>query len=278
MLKDKLKGTGGIIINLFMMLFSFTCIFPIIWMLYSSLKTKQEFSLSIISLPGRLQFNNYVNAIKVGKMNIYFGNSLYNSIISVVLILGIAFVTGYFLSRYKFKGRNFIYVLFISGMLIPDKSLLIPIFVQFKSLGMLDKWFTLIPPYIAFGLPMAIFLIESFIKTIPVQIEEAAFMDGSTIGNTMFKIIAPICKPVLATTLILTFLDKWNEFSLALVLLRSEKFKTIPIGLTNFTTRRSTDYTPMLAALVIASLPVIILYLMFYKRVIDGFATGAVKG
>jgi raffinose/stachyose/melibiose transport system permease protein len=164
------------------------------------------------------------------------------------------------------------------GMLIPEHSLLVPLFIMYKNIGFLDKVYSLIIPYIAFGLPMSIFLIESYVRMVPRELEEAAHVDGSSFVYTMFSIIMPICKPVISTALILAFLDKWNEFSFALVLIRSDRFKTIPIGLTNFFGVHTTDYTQFMAALVIASLPVIIIYAIFNKSIIKGMVAGAVKG
>ena len=265
-------------INLFMLMVTATCIFPLIWMLYSSLKTKQEFSMNIVALPGRISFDNYISAIEIGKMHMFFVNSLFNSVISVLFIIVIGFVLGYFLARYDFKGRNLIYVLFLFGMLVPVHSLLIPLFIQFKVLGILDKWFTLLLPYIAFGLPMAVFLFESFIKSTPVEIEEAAHIDGSGTTVTIFRIIMPICRPVLSTILILSFLNVWNEFPFALVLLKSQALKTVPIGLSNFNGQYTINYPQLMAAMVIAVLPVILVYLLSSKKIIQGMTAGSVKG
>ncbi len=273
-----LKIASQTFINLFMVIFSITCLFPLIWMFYSSLKTQKEFSLDIISLPGILHFDNYMEAIKVGKMHMFFGNSLFNSVFSVVLIIIIGFVIAYFLSRYNFKMRNLIYVLFLFGMLVPVHSLLIPLFIQFKVLWLLDKRFTLILPYVAFGLPMAIFLFESFIKSVPVEIEEAAYLDGSNTSTIIFKIVLPVCRPVLSTILILSFLNSWNEFPFALILLRKQSLKTIPIGLSNFNGAYSVNYPQLMAAMVIAVLPVFIIYLLASKRIIEGMTAGSVKG
>lgn len=278
MMNKILKIILKVIVNLLMVLFSFTCIFPLIWMLYSSLKTQKEFSLDIISLPKVLHFDNFIAAIKVGKMHMYFGNSLFNSVISVVLIILVGFIVAYFLSRYNFKGRNAIYILFLFGMLVPVHSLLIPLFIQFKVLGLLDQRFTLILPYVAFGLPMAIFLFESFIKSTPVEIEEAAYLDGSSTSTIIFRIIMPVCRPVISTILILSFLNSWNEFPFALILLRKQSLKTIPIGLSNFNGAYSVNYPQLMAAMAIAVLPVIIIYLLFSKRVMEGMTAGSVKG
>lgn len=279
-MKDKKlkKIINTVLSNAIMILFSFTCIYPIFWMLYSSLKSNKEFSLNTISLPKVLHFENYVQAIKEGDIGSYFSNSMFNTLITVFSVILISYVTGYCLSRFAFKGRKLIYYLFLSGMLVPIYALLIPIFVEYKSLGLLNNRITLILPYIAFALPMAVFLIESFVGSIPFDIEEAAYIDGSNLTRTMFSIIMPICKPVIATAAILSFLNTWNEFPLALVLVRSNKLKTMPIGLTNFVGSYTVDYPLLLSALVVSTVPVIIMYLLFYNQIMKGMTAGAVKG
>ena len=277
-MKKAVKAVETVIANGFVTLFSVTCIFPIIWMIYSSLKTDQEFSLDILSLPKKLIFDNYARAIEEGNIGSYFMNSMFNTLITVAVVIVIAFVTGYCLSRFKFRGRTFVYYMFLAGMLIPIYALLIPIFVEFKSLGLLNKRYTLILPYIAFALPVAVFLVESSVASVPIEIEEAACIDGSSFLHTMFAIVMPMCRPVLSTSAILTFLNTWNEFPLALVLIRSNSLKTMPIGLTNFVGSYTVNYPLMLAALVVSTLPVVIMYLLFYNQIMKGMTAGAVKG
>ncbi|TCL70089.1 carbohydrate ABC transporter membrane protein 2 (CUT1 family) [Hydrogenispora ethanolica] len=273
-----LERTAAIVINLIVMLMSLSCIFPIIWVIYSSFKTNQEFNLSIVALPSHLDFSNYAAALRNGHIDKYFFNSVFTTSVTVALIILISFVTGYFLSRFQFKGRNLLYIMFLSGMLIPAHSLLIPLFIQFKHLGLLNTRVTLLFPYISLGLPMAVFLFESFIKTIPFEMEEAATIDGVPYTRMLFQIIFPICRPIVATVIILSFLQWWNEFPFALVLISSDMYKTIPIGLSNFIGPMSSVYTELMAAMVIAILPVIVVYLAFSKKIIQGMTMGAVKG
>jgi len=270
--------TGKITVNAVMLILSLSCIFPIVWMIYSSLKTQQEFNLNIISLPSSLQFRNYVDAFVVGKMNLYFFNSVFVSILTVVLTILVSFFAAYLLARFSFRGRNAIYFMFLAGMLLPIHGLLIPVFVEFKSIGMLDNRFTLVFPYVAFNLSMAIFLFENFIRTIPVEVEEAACIDGSSPTSTLLRIVMPMCMPVLSTGIILFFLGAWNEFPFALVLLKSPELRTLPVGLTNFNGQFTVNYPQMMAAMVIVVLPVILTYLVFYKKIIQGMTAGAVKG
>ncbi len=272
------KISGKVAFNTLMMIFSITCIFPVIWIMYSSLKTNEEFMLDILALPKHLQFGNYVKAFIEGKMYTYFLNSLFNTIIPVMLVIFFSFSIAYVLARYTFRGRNAIYTMFIVGMLVPVYSLIVPLFIQFKTLGMADKLGTLILPYVALRMPLSIFLFESFIRTIPYELEEAAFIDGAGPLKTMFKIVFPMCMPVTATVLILAFLDTWNEFPFALVLTTKQSLRTLPVGLTGFYGQYTTDYTTLMAALVLSILPVIIIYLIFRNRIIQGMTAGAVKG
>jgi raffinose/stachyose/melibiose transport system permease protein len=270
--------TGTVIINSIIMLFSVFCIFPFIWMIYSSFKTAEEFSLSIISLPKKLDFTNFIQAIETGRMGDYAFNSFFNSIIVLVLVVIASLIVAYFLARFNFKGRNLIYGLFVASILIPVHSLMVPIFVEYRVLGLLNNRFTLLPVYFSFGLPISIFLIESFMGSIPIELEEAAKLDGSSMVRTMFTIIMPLCRPVLATVVILSFMGTWNEFPFALVLIKDNILKTIPVGLRNFQGAHSAKYTEFLAGLTISLIPVIVVYSVFYKRIIVGMTAGTVKG
>ena len=268
----------GLLINIPVWLLSITCIFPVVWLLYSSLKTEPEFALSSLALPSSIQFSNYAEAFKTANFGTFIFNSAKNSIISLGLVLVISFVMGYLLSRYRFKGRNAIYVTLLAGIMIPVHALMVPLFIQFKNLGILNKWYTLIPVYVVFELPTSIFLIDSYLKGVSTDMEDAASIDGAGMLSTMFRIIMPICKPVLATVVILTFMHVWNEFPFAQILVSSKELKTIPVGLTYFTTDHSTKYTLLMAALAMATLPVIAIYLAFYNKVMEGMMAGAIKG
>ena len=277
-MKKIARKSGKFVYNIGLMVFSIGCIFPIIWIIYSSFKTKEEFMLNIVSLPNQIQFDNYIKAWVEGKLHVNFVSSLLNSVVTVFFVIFLSFCVGYVLSRYKFRGRNFIYTLFLVGMMTPIYALIVPLFIQMQNLHMENKFYTLIIPYIAIRLPLSVFLFESFVKTIPVELEEAAYMDGATPIKTMFSIILPLSRPIVATVLILSFLDTWNEFPFALTLVSDKALRTIPVALTNFQGQFTTDYTTLMAALVISSLPVIIVYLCFSKKIIQGMTAGAVKG
>lgn len=275
---SKRNITGKIMINLILMTFSITCIFPAIWLFYSSMKTKSEFFENPIVLPLTLNFNNYINVLQKSDMLLWMKNTARNTFLSLILILLIGFVVGYFVARFDFKGRKLLYSYFLLGMLIPIHAIMIPMYILFTKTGLGDSWYTLIFPYTAFGIPISVFLVESYVQNVPRELEEAAAIDGSSFSRTLFSIILPVCKPILVTIGIIQFFALWNEFTYSLILLSDERLKTISVGLTIFKGQYSTDYPQMMAAMFMAILPAVILYFAFSKQIIKGMVAGAVKG
>ena len=267
-------------VNLILIIFSLSCIFPLIWMFYSSLKEKRVFNADIIGLPTNPTLSNYTKILTNPDYHIY--QSMFNSFrvtfLSVALIVICGFIVGYIIARVRFKLNRVLYVMFLMGMLIPIHSLLVPIYIVFKNFGLTDKWYTLIIPYVAFGLPIAIFLVEGFIKGIPVALEEAAAIDGSSFSRTLFSIILPVAKPILTTIAIIQTFACWNEFSFALVLVSNSKLQTVPLAMTQFTGQFASDYPKIMAAMLLTMSPIIILYFVFSKQIIKGMVAGAVKG
>ncbi len=276
-------GTGvlAVVINLILWIFSLSCIYPLVWMFYSSLKKKRQFNADIIGLPTEPTFSNYIKVLT--NKDYHLGSSMVNSVrttvLSVLLILVFGFIVGYILARVQFKFNRALYAIFLMGLLIPVHSLLVPIYVVFNKAGMANQWYTLIIPYVAFGLPIAIFLIEGFIRSIPIELEEAAAIDGSTFLHTMTTIILPVSRPILTTVAIIQSFSCWNEFSFALVLCsRNQKLQTVPLAMTNFKGQFASDYPKIMAGMLITMLPIVVLYFAFSKKIIEGMVAGAVKG
>ena len=182
------RGIGSLFVNVMVAGISLVCIFPIIWVIYSSLKTDAEFFRNTIMFPTVFHFENFVEAFTRASFDSYLINSAVNSIVCVTAICLCSFFIGFFIARMKTKLMRFIYYLLLAGMLIPVHGLLVPTFIMFKNLDILDKVYTLWIPYIAFGLPIAVFLVEGFVRDIPVEIEEAAYLDGCNIHQLIFKI------------------------------------------------------------------------------------------
>lgn len=273
-----LPGPAKLMVNTLMLLFTASCIIPLLWIGYSSLKTQAEFANNILSLPGAPQFGNYLEAIKITNMLQLSWNSTRVTLLSVIGITAISFVTGYITARLDFKGKKAMIFYYLFGMLVPIHALLVPIYLLFKNFGLADEWYTLIIPYIAFNLSLPIMLVSSYVVGIPREIEEAAAIDGLSFSGTMFRIIFPIAVPVLTTVAILQFFSCWNEFSFALVLLKDESLRTVPLGMSYFKSQHSTNYPQLMAGMVLSMLPVTLIYFTFSSRIIAGVMSGAVKG
>lgn len=274
------KSLLGVFVNLVLWIFSISCIFPLVWMLYSSLKEKRVFNADIMGLPLNPTLLNYERILN--NADYHLAEAMYNSlrttVLSIILIVLFSFIVGYILSRVRFKLNRPLYVVFLMGMLIPVHSLLVPIYVVFKSLGINDRWYTLLLPYVSFGLPMGIFLVEGFVKSIPTSLEEAAAIDGSTFSHTLWRIILPICKPILVTVAIIQVFGCWNEFSFALVLIKNVKLQTVPLALTQFKGQFASDYPKQMASMLLTMAPIVVLYFVFSREIIKGMVAGAVKG
>lgn len=274
------KGMAGFFMNLILLAFSLSCIFPMIWMIYSSLKEKRAFNADIIGFPKSPTLVNYTRILT--NTDYHLAESMFNSVrttfLSILLIVTFSFIVGYILARVHFKLNRVLYIMFLMGMLIPIHSLLVPVYVVFRNCNMSNKWFTLLLPYVSFGLPMGIFLVEGYVKAIPVSLEEAAAIDGSSFSNTLWKIILPICKPILVTVAIIQIFSCWNEFSFALVLMKDVGLQTVPLALTQFKGQFASDYPKQMAAMLMTMSPIVVLYFVFSKQIIKGMVAGAVKG
>ena len=277
-----IKKAGGnifkILTNALICFFSLTCIFPIVWMFISALKTNSEFMSSSLSLPANPNFGNFLKALQAGGFLRSFANSAILAGINVVLTVICSFVVAYFLSRYKFFLWYFIYLLFVAGMVIPTLSLMIPVFVEFKILNLLNKPYTLIMPYLAFAMPFSVIVVENYIASIPREMDEAAYMEGCTTFQLLRKIIFPMCSPILAIVVITSFINAWNEFPFSLVLVNDESLRTISLAIRMFNSEHTINYPLYIGALLISILPILIIYSFFSKKVMEGMTMGAVKG
>lgn len=276
------KAYGGpvkqVLLNIVPFLFSFTCIVPLVWLLYSTMKTNPQFEADVIALPKSFYLGNYEYVFTKTPILTYLWNTLRNTLISMVGILFFGFVNGYFLSRFKFRGRNFLYGCYVCALFIPIHALLVPTYLLFSLARLNDQWYSTILPMIATQLTTTIFLISSYVKTIPTELEEAAAIDGSSFSRTMFNIILPIVTPSLVTAGIIAFFHCWNEFSYSLVLISKPQLFTISLSLTHFKGENRIDYPKMMTAMVIAMMPALLSYIAFSKQIINGLVAGALKG
>ncbi|MBM3700204.1 MAG: carbohydrate ABC transporter permease [Actinobacteria bacterium] len=250
---------------------------PIIWVFSLSLRSKKE-ALSAMFFTRELHFENYAIAWKTFNFNSLFLNSIFVTFASVLLTLIIASLAAYSFARLQYKGSNIVFYAVLLGIMIPPAAVIIPLFIIMKTLGLYNSHFSLIISYIAFGLPIAVLILRGFFMSIPKELIEAARIDGSSELGTFFRIMIPLSKPAIATVTIFLFMQNWNEFILALVLLKDKPLYTLPVGLANFVGQWDSPWQLVAAGVIIASIPVFIVYLAIQDQFVKGLTAGAVKG
>lgn len=261
-----------------MAIYGLITLYPLLWLFISAFKSNAEFINRPFSLPEAWQVDNFVRAWKGSKMGVAFFNSLVVSVISLAITLFISALASFVLARFRFKAKGWIMGFFVVGLLIPIHSTLVPLFILMKQMSLLNTYWALILPYTAFALPTAIFVLTAYLSSIPKEIEEAAFIDGTGLWGVFLRVMLPISLPALATVTILSFLHFWNDFSFALVFISKSSLKTLPLAIATFADGYQTDYGLTLAAMTIAVIPTIIVYLLFQEQVMKGMTAGAVKG
>ncbi|WP_025847453.1 carbohydrate ABC transporter permease [Paenibacillus ehimensis] len=271
------KWSRGLI-NVLLTAYALVTLYPLFWLFVSSFKTNEEFHSKPFSLPEVWQWDNFVRAWEVSAMGTSLINSTIVTVLSLILTLVLGALAAYVLARFDFKLKPLFMGLFLLGMLIPIHSTLVPLFVLMKKVGLLDTYAALVFPYTAFELPLAIFVVAAYLTAIPKEIEEAALIDGTGYWGIFFRMMLPLSLPALSTVAILGFLRFWNDFAFALVFISKPALKTIPLSLSVFATGYSTDYKLTMAAMSIAVLPTIIVYLLFQEQIMKGMTAGAVKG
>jgi len=246
-------------------------------MALSSLKTNQEITMDPLSLPTNWDFSVFGEAFSAGGLGKYAINSAIITGISMIAVLLFGSMAAFAFTRLKFRFSQQIMALITLGLILPLQSYFIAQNALFDFLGIKDTRMALILPYTAMGLPLAIWLFRAYIQNLPKEIFEAARVDGAGDLRVYQTILLPMLKPGIATVAVFTALSAWNEFLLALVYIQNDDLKTIPTGLLTFSTRYSTNYHLLFAALTIVTVPMIILYIIFNRKVIEGLTEGAVK-
>lgn len=253
-------------------------VFPLVWVFYNSFKTNSELFANPWNLAQRLSLENYVYAWKQANIGRYFLNSVIVCSVSLILCLILSCAAGYALTRLKWKLSDAVMMIFLVGMMIPIHSTLIPLFLMFSRMGIINSHLSLIIPYTVSGMPIAVFIMTGFLKNFPAEIEESAVIDGASMRTVFFHITLPIARPSIATVAIYTFVSMWNELNYALVFLSDQRKMTVPIGLNAFKGQYATNYVALFAAVMITILPSLIVFSVFNRQVIEGMTSGAVKG
>lgn len=260
-------------------IFSIGQIFPLVWLVDFSLnKSGDLFGANILKWPDPPQFQNYKTAWVDGKIFLYSINSVIVNVASVGLTILFSVMMSYAFVRMEWKLNKAVYGFVLLGLMIPIHATLLPNFLSFKAIGINDSYLALILPYVAFSMPMAIFILSGFMESVPKSIEEAAVIDGCGIFRIVFQIIFPIVKPAIVTVLILTFLSTWNEFIMAATYISSDAFRTLPFAVYNFAGQYASNYSVQFAVMTLVALPSLIIYIILNEQITKGVTAGALKG
>ncbi len=267
------------IINIFLMIFAVIQIFPLYWLFTFALKDNNEiFGGNVAGLPQHWRWINFKIAFIEANVFRYFLNSLLVTAITILGVLVISATAAYALERMIWKAREAFLKTILLGLMVPIHAALLPLFLVLSRLHILNSYAALIIPYIAFGIPMAVYLFTSFFASIPREMEEAAAIDGAGIYKIFFVVIFPLIKPALATVSIFTFISTWNELMFAVTFVNKAQYKTLTVGIMSMVGAYTTKWGEIGAGLMIATIPTIIIYLLLSKQVQDSLVAGAVKG
>jgi len=250
---------------------------PLYLMLVSSMKTTRQIYASPLTPPSSFSLENFVTAWREAHFSTYFFNSVIVTVASVVLILVVSVAASFPMSRYRQRWLSVLLVFFLLGLMLPVRLGVVQLFLLFRDIDQLDKLSGLVLVYVGIRIPFAVFVISSFMRTIPREMEEAARLDGATESQILRYIFVPLVRPALAIVAIFSAIAVWNDFFFPLIFIYSDELKTIPLGLATFMGQYRSDWGALFAGLTISSVPLVVLYLFTSRQVREGIATGGVR-
>ena len=254
-------------------------VLPLVAIVFTALKPAADaFTSSPLSLPTHPSLNNFTQAWSQGNLGAFGLRSLVITLVKVPLGILMAAMAAFAFSRYRFRGRSAVFFFLVAGAMIPLQIALIPLFGFMLQIHLLNSYIGLLLVYLAFGFPIEVLLLRSFFNQIPRELDDSAHVDGLGGVGTLFRIILPLSKPILAALFILDFVSTWNEFQIALVLLQTRSMYTLPLGLLQFQQGYGGQFTLMAAAVVMASAPAILVYVFLQRYFVSGLTAGAIKG
>jgi multiple sugar transport system permease protein/raffinose/stachyose/melibiose transport system permease protein len=272
------KLTINMLIHLFLISVTVTCLYPLAWMVSSSLKTQGTIFKDFSLIPREVHLNNYVLAWREGGFGRYFLNSIFYTAAVVIGIVIIASLAAYAFSRLKFPGKNVLFIMFIAAMMIPIPGSFVALYVLLNKLHLRNTPVGYILAMINVGLSMSIFLLKTFFDKMPTELEDAARIDGCSKLGIWWHVALPLAKPVLAVVVVFNALIVWNEYVLALIIFDSRQFMPLQVAIKLFQGEFVTNYPLLMAGLTIATLPIVIIYLLMQKHIVKGVTSGVVYG
>jgi len=257
--------------------YTLVVLFPIITMLLGSVKSTRDLIVNPFGWPETFVWSNYLRAWSEANFAVYFKNSLFVTAASTAATLLAASMASFVLARIPFRLNTFILGLFTAGLVVPSRLSIIPLFLLVRDLGLMNTHLALILIYVGTSMPFDIFLLTTFFRQVPVELAEAAVVEGAGLWTVYWRIMMPLVRPALATVAIYEALGAWNDFFFPLIFLRDKKLMTIPVGLSVFFGEYATDWPTLFAALTISIVPVIVMFAFMSRQFIAGLTQGAIK-
>lgn len=255
------------------------CLFPFLWMGVSSIKTLPElYTVPPIWWPKTPTLGNYYKVLFESNIPRYFLNSVVISVGSTGLALLLAIFASYGFARFDFRGKPLLQSFVLVGQLLPTAAIIVPLFITLRVLGLVNTYWGLILVYMIITLPLSVWMLTSYFKAIPVELEEAAIIDGASRLGILFRITLPLSTPGIVAVVVYAFVTTWNEFVFALCFATDSSVKTLPIGLAEFSTEFNTDWGAVMAASVVMTLPIALLFFSMQRLFVGGLTAGATKG
>ncbi len=262
----------------FLSVYTLTILYPILLMFLTSFKTTREIFTNPFGLPASFEFTSYIKLLTISNYLTYFRNSIIVTVISLGTIIVITSTASFVLAKYNFKWKNFLYLFFVAGMIIPIRLGTISILKLMIEMHANDTLFSVIIVSIAVGIPFGVFILTDFIKMIPEELSAAARIDGCSEPAIFRIVIIPLLRPALAAVAIINYIPIWNDFWFPLVFLKSDAVKTVPLATALLFGQYQTNYALVFAVLSMASIPVMLFYIIFSKHFVQGLSSGALKG
>jgi raffinose/stachyose/melibiose transport system permease protein len=254
-------------------------VLPIFLLVLSSVRPLEDFlRYGPISVPRTVNLDNFVKAWDVGNFATTYWNSIVITLVKVPLGVLLSAMIAFALARMRIRFRRVLLFVILLGLTVPIYIVLVPLFGIVRDLRLIDNLFGLLGPYLAFGIPFTVLVLHAFFRRLPDEIFDAAKVDGAGPWRVFFQILLPLSAPVLVTVFVLDAVATWNELLMALTILNSDQNKTLPLGLLNFTGQYTTDYSGLAAAILVAVVPVLVVYVFLQRYIVSGLTAGAVKG
>jgi len=276
----RLRDLGSsVVIQVICVAFTVTVLIPVLWSFTSAFRGSIDFFMNPFGVPSPWKYQNFIYVWTQSNVALYFRNSVFVTTVTVVSIILVSAMASYAISRLAFRGRVGLLFLFIGGLFIPAALLLLPLYLVLSDFNLLDSYAGLVLVYIAYSLPFTVFVLVPFFNVIPEDLEEAAVIDGASHFRIFWQIALPLAKPGLIVATILNIFGIWNEFIMGYLIISDEHLKTLPLGLADILRKHhyTADYGKVFATIVIAMIPVVVVYIVFQKRLTSGLLSGALK-